>query len=149
MVKKIRKPKSLIGWREFCDMPALGLSRVRAKIDTGARTSALHAEDIKFITRSGVRFVKFKVRPFDEDKSVIKSCAAPLVTERIIISSNGEREKRPVISTNIKIGPHVFVTEITLTARHEMNFPMLLGRRALRAGRFVVEPAKSYLITKR
>jgi hypothetical protein len=146
--KKKKKPKITIGWKEWCAFPELGLPAVRAKTDTGARTTALHAYDITPFKKGGRAYVRFKIHPLDKTKLVEKTCTATMVGERIIISSNGRRELRPVISTELKMGEIVFTTEVTLTGRHEMNFRMLLGRRALRAGRFLVDPSKSYTLGK-
>ncbi len=148
LIKKKKPPKTVIGWKEWCAFPDLGLPAVRAKTDTGARTTALHAYDIIPFKKGGVAYVRFKVHPLHKTKLVIKSCSAPMVDERIIISSNGKRELRPVIRTELRMGEIVFTTEVTLTGRHEMNFRMLLGRRAMRAGRLTVDPSRSYLLGK-
>lgn len=136
----------MIGWKEWCALPALGLPGVQAKIDTGARTSALHASDIEIIKKTSGSVVRFKIHPHNKDGTRTRLCESPLLARRTIISSNGEREIRPVILTDIRIGSLLIRTELTLTARHKMNFPMLLGRKALRAGRFTVDPVKSYLL---
>jgi hypothetical protein len=142
---KIRKPKTLIGWKEWCALPELGLPAIRAKVDTGARTSALHAFDIEIFKKRGERYVRFKVLPLETCRTLSRTCVTPLIEERVIISSNGEREMRPVIMADIVLGDTAFTTELTLTSRHKMNFRMLLGRKALRKGRFAVDPAKSFL----
>lgn len=144
----IRKAKAMVGWKEWCSLPGLSLPVIGAKIDTGARTSALHAYDIETIVRDNIFFVRFKVHPLEKKKSLVVNCEAPLIERRTVISSNGVREKRPVIMAEIRMGGHAFNAELTLTARHEMNFRMLLGRKALRAGRFNVNPAKSFLLGK-
>ena len=143
--KKIRAPKPMIGWKEWCALPGLGLPAIRAKVDTGARTSALHAFDIEIVKKRGQSYVRFKVLPLEHSRDLTRLCMAPLVEERIIISSNGEREMRPVIMADLIIGETRFTTELTLTSRHKMNFRMLLGRKALRKARFAVDPAKSFL----
>lgn len=136
-----RPPKTLIGWREWCALPDLDLPAIRTKIDTGARTSALHAFDIE-IKKD---IVRFSVHPIvGHDLAV--SCKAKLVEERIIVSSNGERELRPVILSTIAIGPVSVFTEITLTCRRKMNYRMLLGRKALRAAKLNINPARSFLM---
>ena len=138
----------MIGWKEWCALPDLGLPAVRAKIDTGARTSALHAFDMEFFKKRGQNYIRFKIHPLTTDKKLVRSCEAQLIQERTIISSNGEKEKRPVILTDIQMDGKTFTTELTLTARHGMNFRMLLGRKALRAGRFTVDPMRSFLMGK-
>lgn len=144
--RKKKKPKVTIGWKEWCAFPELGLPAVRAKTDTGARTTALHAYDIVPFKKGSRLYVRFKVQPLHKTDHVVKTCEALVVDERIIVSSNGKRELRPVIATELKMGETVFTTEVTLTGRHEMNFRMLIGRRAMRAGRFLVDPSKSYLL---
>jgi ribosomal protein S6--L-glutamate ligase len=151
MVKFIRPPKTpkiFIGWEEWCSMPDLDLPAVKAKIDTGAKTSALHAYDISVYDNHRVPFVRFKVQPLQNKKKLVCVCEAPLVEMRVITSSNGEREERPVILTALTFGPITINAELTLTSRHKMNFRMLLGREALRKARFVVEPSKSFLLGK-
>ncbi len=129
-------------------MPDLGLPAVKAKIDTGAKTSALHAYDIETFVHFHVPFVRFKIHPLQADRSIYKICEAPLIEKRIVTSSNGEREVRPVILTALTFGPVTINAELTLTSRHKMNFRMLLGREALRKARFVVEPSKSFMLGK-
>ncbi len=129
-------------------MPELGLPAIKAKIDTGAKTSALHAYDIKPFTEDGVRFVRFKIHPLQGDSKLVVACVAPLIDLRAVTSSNGEREKRYVIKTPIEFGAKKILAEITLTSRHNMAFRMLLGREALRKAKFVVDPAKSFLLGK-
>lgn len=146
MVKK--KPKITIGWEEWCALPNLDLPAVKAKIDTGAKTSALHAYDIQTYDNYGVPYVRFKVHPLQGNRNLVRVCEAPLVEKRVITSSNGEREIRPVILTALSFGPVTINAELTLTSRHKMNFRMLLGREALRKARFVVEPSKSFLLGK-
>jgi ribosomal protein S6--L-glutamate ligase len=141
----IKKPKLMIGWEEWCRLPDLGLPAVKAKIDTGAKTSALHAFDIETFTDGGLRFVRFSVHPLQKRKKIIRICTAPLVEERIVVSSNGEYERRPVILTTIACGPISIETEISLSSRHKMAFRMLLGRTALKQAKFLVDPAKSFL----
>lgn len=142
------KPKPLIGWQEFCALPDLELPLVKAKIDSGAKTSALHAFDIKPFTQDGEKFVRFKVQPLQRNKLAVE-CIAPLVEKRYVISSNGEREKRYVILTTIVLGERSFKAELTLTSRHKMAFRMLLGRGALRKAKVAIDPAKSFLMGKR
>jgi hypothetical protein len=153
MAKRLKKlarkpPKTMIGWREWCALPDLGLPAIRVKIDTGARTSALHAYDIETFKKGSKKFVCFKVHPLDKNTKRVQICTAQLIGNRVVVSSNGRKEIRPVIATHIKVGESRFFTELTLTGRHEMNFRMLLGRKALRAGRFTVNPGKSFLMGK-
>ena len=140
-----KKPKEMIGWEEWCSFPDLNLPAVKAKVDTGAKTSALHAYDIKAFTKEGQKFVRFKIHPLQKNKKLEVACEAPLSDHRSVTSSNGEREKRYVIKTPMQIGSKKVMAEITLTARHKMTFRMLLGRDAICRAKFVVDPVKSFL----
>lgn len=144
----MRKPKTLIGWEEWCAFPDLGLPAIKAKVDTGAKTSALHAYDIKPFTKEGVKHVRFKIHPLQKNQKLEIECTAPLSDHRSITSSNGEREKRYVIKTPMKIGEKTIATELTLTSRHKMAFRMLLGRDAICKAKLAVDPAKSFLLGK-
>jgi ribosomal protein S6--L-glutamate ligase len=146
-IKTAKPPKIVIGWEEWCALPDLNLPAVKAKIDTGAKTSALHAYDIETFVHFNVPYVRFKIHPLQGNRH-IRKCEAPLVENRVITSSNGEREVRPVILTALTFGPVTINAELTLTSRHKMNFRMLLGREALRKARFIVEPSKSFLLGK-
>ncbi len=148
LIKKPKTPKIIIGWEEWCALPDLGIPAIKAKIDTGAKTSALHAYDIQTYDNHNVPFVRFRVDPLQGKKDRHLVCEAPLVEKRIITSSNGEREIRPVILTALTFGAVTINAELTLTSRHKMNFRMLLGREALRTAKFVVEPSKSFLLGK-
>ncbi len=143
-----RKPKIIIGWEEWCSFPDLNLPAVKAKIDTGAKTSALHAYDIKAFTKEGVKYVRFKIHPLQKNNDLFVECVALLADYRVVMSSNGEREKRYVIKTRLLMGTKKAEIEITLTSRHNMAFRMLMGREALRKTRFVVDPVKSYQLGK-
>jgi hypothetical protein len=133
----------IIGWREWVALPDLGIDQIKAKIDTGARTSALHAYQIKRFRRKGQRFVRFYVHPIQRRRRPEVLCEAPLIDERVVVSSNGKPEHRYVVQTLLKIGDIVWPIEITLTNRDVMSFRMLLGRQALRHG-LIVDPGSSY-----
>jgi hypothetical protein len=133
-------PLPVIGWKEHVSLPLLGHGQIDAKIDTGARTAALHAEDISIWGR--------KVRFIIETSGRRRHCEVPLADVKRIKSSNGVSQLRPVIQTMIHIGIHQFVTLITLTDRADMGVPMLLGRDTLK-GRFLVNPSRSYLLSRR
>ncbi len=142
------KLKKTIGWEEWCALPDLGLPAVKVKVDTGAKTSALHAYDIELFTENKQDFVRFKVHPLQKNNKFERECIAPLVDFRYVTSSNGEREKRYVIRTGLQIADRITAAELTLTSRHNMAFRMLLGREALRKAKLVVDPAKSYVLGK-
>ena len=132
-------PPTLIGWRERVRLPAIGIGPITAKIDTGARSAALHAEDIRV---SGTR-VRFRVSVNGRDHH----CELAIKGRRQVKSTSGHSETRPVVETDIQIGSHRFRTEITLTNRTDMGVPMLLGRASIR-GRFAVHPGRSYIISR-
>jgi ribosomal protein S6--L-glutamate ligase len=146
MAKKVNK--TLIGWEEWCALPDIGLPAVKVKVDTGARTSALHAYDIEKFTKEGRDYVRFKVHPIQKDRKITCICEAPVVDYRTVTSSNGRKEKRYVIETEFKLGDISFVSELTLTSRFGMNFRMLLGKVALKKGKLIVDPAKAFVLGK-
>ena len=130
-------PKLVLGWQEWVALPLLGLPAIKAKIDTGARTSALHAFDIE---AAGDGRIAFKVHPIPRRSDIVVACEARLVDSRDVTSSNGERERRVVIETEIEIAGCRWPIEVTLTNRALMRARMLLGRQAL-AGHALVDPA--------
>ncbi len=138
------KDLDFVGWREEVTLPEFRLKNIRAKIDTGAKTSALHAKDIKLININGKKFVSFVVENDEGKKTHLE---VPLIDEREIKSSTGEKTLRPVVHTTIKMGDIEFEAEITLINRDLMGFKMLIGREALK-GRFVIHPGKSFLLKK-
>jgi len=128
-------------------LPDLGGADIKAKVDTGARTSALHAWNIEFLTRGGVRLVRFDLHPLQRNDRHVISCEAPLLESRSIRNSGGHAELRPVIRTHIQLGPYLWPLDLSLTARDEMGFRMLLGRSALR-GKFLIDPGRSFVLCK-
>ncbi|MFM8454739.1 MAG: ATP-dependent zinc protease [Gammaproteobacteria bacterium] len=137
----------LIGWQEWCALPQLHLPAIKAKIDTGAKTSVLHADDIKPFYRSGVLYVHFNVHPLQKNTQLNRLCTAKVVDQRIIMSSNGHKERRYVIHTPVMLGPIAWEIDITLTHRGPLSFRMLLGRDALK-GHSLIDPSKTLLVTK-
>lgn len=137
-----------LGWREWVSLPELGVDDIKAKIDTGARTSALHAFHAKPFVKDGQQRIRFGVHPVQRHRHPDILCEAPLIGERIVISSNGQHELRFVITTKLRIGAYSWTIEMTLADRDQMGFRMLLGRQAL-AGRFLVDPGSSYKFGRR
>ncbi len=137
----------IIGWSEWISFPDLGIPRVKAKIDTGAKTSAIHAFDTRQYRRKGESWIDFSIHPLQRNDRVVVAAEAPILAWRHIKSSNGSTEKRPVILVNIGLMGEYWPIEMTLTNRDDMGFRMLLGREALK-GRFLVNSSKTYLAGK-
>lgn len=146
VTKKPRRFKPAVGWREWCALPGLGIKKVKCKVDTGAKTSTLHAFDVEVHKKQGREIVTFKVCPLQRNTRSVVYCEATLLEWRYITDSGGRRTLRPVIRTWLDLGGMIKEIEMTLIARDEMGFRMLLGREALR-GTWVVDPSKSFLGT--
>jgi hypothetical protein len=138
------KPLPLIGWREWLVLPGLKVNAIKAKIDTGARSSALHAFDVEPFEQDGQPWVRFTIHPDQRQSDRVIVAAAPLWDERDIRNSGGHTERRPVIRTPVWLNGQQWDIELTLTNRDVMGFRMLLGRQAVRH-RFWVDPGRSYL----
>lgn len=137
---------AIIGWREYVEFPELGVSRVKAKIDTGARSSSLHAFDIQQEKRDGDAWVLFTVHPHHRDDEVVVECAMKLHDERIVRSSNGQEQLRPVVRPLIRLAGRSWRIDLTLASRDMMGFRMLLGREAVRR-RFLVDAGNSFIVS--
>ena len=136
-----------VGWREWIALPELGISRIKAKIDTGARSSALHAFHVDTFEEHGQSKVRFALHPRQYSTKKATHCLADLVDIRWVSDSGGHREKRCVIKTLVLLGDISYKVEITLASRDDMRFRMLLGRTAL-SKRFLVDASASYLLGK-
>jgi hypothetical protein len=136
--------EALIGWKEWLSLPMLNIPAIKAKIDTGARTSALHTFSIEDFTTQGRQMVRFGIHPLQKRRDVELFCQAPVVDYRRVKDSGGHVERRYVIETPALLGNVRWPIQITLTNRDAMLFRMLLGRTAL-AQRFVIDPFRSYV----
>ncbi len=137
---------TIIGFREWISLPELNIPALKAKVDTGAKTSSLHAFDIKVVTKNGIRYVKFKVHPIQKNEGIVVVCLAPLADQRIVSDSGGHKERRYVIQTQIQMGGLKKTIQLTLTNRQSMKYRMLIGREALK--QFYIDPSQSYLLKK-
>lgn len=137
---------TIIGWREWVSLPSLDLPAIKAKIDTGAKTSSLHAYDIQLIQKQGKEFVRFKVHPLHKNLSLEVECEAPLIEVRTVTDSGGHKEERYVVEATLVLGRLKKKIELTLTNRLSMKYRMLIGRSALR--HFYIDPTQSFLLKK-
>jgi hypothetical protein len=138
----------IIGWREFVTLPQLKIGRIKAKIDTGARSSAIHAFNIQERSQHGKKIIRFEIHPLQRDNKTIIITEAELLEYRRIRNSGGTAQFRPVIKTNIEVGKYTWAIELSLTNRDVMGFRMLLGRQAVR-NKFLVDPGSSFLQSHR
>ncbi|QDV23976.1 ATP-dependent zinc protease family protein [Aureliella helgolandensis] len=141
---EIQEPQLTIGWREFVTLPELGIRNIKVKVDTGARSSSLHAYDIEPFQHEGREFIRFKVHPRQRSESKVVETEAPLLEYRHVRSSSGESAERPVILTQVRLFGRAWQIELTLANRDSMGFRMLLGREAIR-GSCLVDSGRSYL----
>lgn len=135
---------SIIGSEEWCEFGTLGIPAIKARVDSGAKTSSIQAANAKVFGRGGQEYVKFEINPLQDNRSINIQCEAKLVDRRTVKSSSGIAEERFVIKTPVTIGADTFDIELTLANRDTMEFRMLLGREALN-GRYMVNPADSFL----
>lgn len=133
----------VIGWREWIGLPDLGIKKIKAKVDTGARSSSLHASNLQKYERDGVQWVRFHVHPIQRKSIEVIEVEAAVFEYRSVRSSSGKAVIRPVIVTNIELFGNTWPVELTLASRDRMGFRMLLGREAFR-GRFLVDAGNSF-----
>lgn len=145
---KRQSPLKSLGWREWVTLPDLGIDRVKVKVDTGARTSALHAYDVQPFRQGDEDWVRFRIHPLQRNVRVSIEATARLADRRRVRSSSGHERLRPVIQTPIVLGGERWMIELTLVRRDMMGFRMLLGRQAIRK-RFVVDPGRSFVVSAR
>jgi hypothetical protein len=144
----IPKESLKVGWREWVGLPDLRVAAIKAKIDTGARTSALHAYRIEPFRRSGALWLRFALHPIQRSEGTKVTCEARAIDERTVRNSGGGVERRYIIKTLLKLGENSWPIELALANRDQMGFRMLLGRTALQ-GRVLIEPGRSYLLGAR
>jgi hypothetical protein len=141
------KQYQTVGWREWVTLPELGIDKIKAKVDTGARTSALHAFSLKPFKEDGKDRISFDIHPLQHNTDKVLTCVADIIDLRWVSDSGGHREERFVIRTPVFMAGESWPIEITLTERDTMLFRMLLGRSAIRR-RFMVNPGRSFITTK-
>ncbi|MFT6076349.1 MAG: hypothetical protein ACJAZ1_003281 [Yoonia sp.] len=139
------RPLTIIGWHECISLPKLGLRDFAVKVDTGAKTTALHADDIETFLKDGKKWVRFKCP--DIAGMPPKTCAFPIFTKRDITNTSGQPETRIVIRTLMVLAERSWKIEISLTDRGTMRFPLILGRRALRGHNIAVHSGRSYIVS--
>ena len=139
-----KKKRMVAGWREWLSIPGLDIRAIKVKLDTGARTSALHATRIKPFQRDGEDWIKFQINPVQRGRKYTIDCEAKVLNQRRVRSSSGQAEERYVIKTAVHLGGRKRTIEITLTNRDQMGFRMLLGRSAMNRW-LVVDPSKSFI----
>lgn len=137
--------ENVVGWREWVELPDLGLSFIKAKVDTGARSSCLHAFELEVFQRNDEDWARFKVHPVQGNEQKIVECEAKVLDRRTVRDSGGHVEERVVILTTMRLGGWADKVEMTLTSRDNMRFRMLMGRTSIGKAGFVVDPARSYV----
>jgi ribosomal protein S6--L-glutamate ligase len=143
VIKKI--PEKIIGWKEWFGLDSLSLPAIKGKIDTGAKTSSLHAFNIESFYLENVEYVKFEIHPLQKNKLLACNCVARVIDRRMVSDSSGKKEKRFVIESDLRIGKTKIRIELTLANRDTMAFRMLLGRDAVKQSKMLVDSSKSFL----
>ena len=144
-MKTVKKIKKIIGWKEWFSLDCIALPAIKGKIDTGAKTSALHAFNIETFYIEDVEYVRFDIHPLQKNKRLVRSCISRVIDRRMVSDSSGKKEKRIVIKSDLKIGDKKIRIELTLTNRDNMSFRMLLGREAIKQAKMIVDISKSFV----
>jgi ribosomal protein S6--L-glutamate ligase len=139
-----KKFNGIIGWKEWFALDCLGLPAIKGKIDTGAKTSSLHAFNIKSFYLEDVEYVEFEIHPLQKNKNLARNCVARVIDRRMVSDSSGKKEKRFVIESDLKIGQTKIRIELTLANRDTMTFRMLLGRDAVKQTKMLVDASKPF-----
>jgi ribosomal protein S6--L-glutamate ligase len=147
MIKK--RTKRIIGLKEWCSLECLNLPAIKGKVDTGAKTSSLHAFNIESFYVEDVEYVKFEIHPLQKNKKLVRSCVARVFDHRMVCDSGGKKEKRFVIKSDLCVGNSKIRIEITLANRDSMSFRMLIGREALKQAALIVDVSKSFVWGKK
>jgi len=141
----MKKIKKTIGWKEWFALDCLSLPAIKGKIDTGAKTSSLHAFNIESFYIENVEYVQFDIHPLQKNKNLVRTCVERVIDRRMVSDSGGRKEKRFVIKSDLRIGESKVRIELTLANRDTMAFRMLLGREAIKQAKMMVDPSKSFL----
>lgn len=141
----MKKAKKIIGWKEWFGLDCLNLPAIKGKIDTGAKTSSLHAFNIESFYIEDVEYVKFDIHPLQKNKQLVRTCVARVIDRRMVSDSGGKKEKRFVIKSDLRIGESKIRIELTLANRDTMAFRMLLGRDAVKQAQMLVDTSKSFV----
>lgn len=137
--------KTIVGCEEWCGFPDLGIPAIKARVDSGAKTSSIHAFNIHRFRRDGESWVSFEIHPIQNNRSTVIRCEKRVVDKRSIKSSTGVAETRYVVASTLKMGDHLWDIELTLANRDSMGYRMLLGREAM-SGRMLVDPSLSFCL---
>ncbi len=140
----MKKSRKIIGWKEWFGLDCISLPAIKGKIDTGAKTSSLHAFNIESFYIEDVEYVKFDIHPLQKNKNLVRTCVARVIDQRMVSDSGGKKEKRFVIKSDLRIGENKIRVELTLANRDTMAFRMLLGREAIKQARMLVDISKSF-----
>ena len=144
-MKTTKRLNKTIGWKEWFSLDCIALPAIKGKIDTGAKTSALHAFNIETFYIEDVEYVRFDIHPLQKNKRLVRSCISRVIDRRMVSDSSGKKEKRIVIKSDLKIGDKKIRIELTLTNRDNMSFRMLLGREAIMQAKMIVDISKSFV----
>ena len=146
MTIKDKKNKLIAGWREWGQLPQLGIEGIKVKIDTGAKTSSLHAFELFPFIHEKKHWIQFDIHPIQDNDTIIHRCISPIIDYRWITSSTGHKQQRYIIRTLLKIGEFTSTIEISLANRDEMGFRFLVGRDSIK-GHLLVDAAHSFILT--